>query len=44
MSLQKGLAEQIGGSYKLRSEKGTEILIKFTHAEIGKNVLHDAFI
>jgi two-component sensor histidine kinase len=44
MSLQKGLTAQIGGIYDIRTERGTEILIRFAPAEIGKGVLQDAII
>ena len=43
MSLQKGLTTQIGGTYEIRTERGTEILIRFAQAEIRKDALHDAF-
>ncbi len=39
MSLQKGLTNQIGGTYEIHTEKGTEILIRFAQTEIKKNVL-----
>ena len=43
MSLQKGLSTQIGGTYEIRTDRGTEILIRFSRAEIGKGALHDTF-
>jgi len=44
MSLQKGLTTQIGGTYKICNERGTEILIKFAHSEIAKNAHHETLV
>ena len=44
MSLLKGLTLQIGGSYETRSERGFEIVIRFSPAQIQKSMLKDAVV
>ena len=44
MSLLKGLTTQIGGTYEINSERGVEILIRFSPAQIGKTVLNDTVV
>ena len=44
MSLLKGLTLQIGGSYETKSERGVEIVIRFSPAHIQKSMLKDAVV
>ena len=44
MSLIKGLTLQIGGSYETRNERGVEIVIRFSPAQIRKSILKDAVV
>ena len=44
MSLLKGLTLQIGGSYETKSERGVEIVIRFSPAQIQKSMLKDAVV
>jgi len=44
MRLLKGLTTQIGGTCEINSERGIEILIRFSPAQIGKSVLNDTLV
>jgi two-component sensor histidine kinase len=44
MKLVKGLTTQIGGTYEICTERGVEILIRFSPVQIGKSVLNDTIV
>ncbi|HXO73630.1 MAG TPA: sensor histidine kinase, partial [Puia sp.] len=44
MSLIKGLTLQVGGSYETRSERGVEIVIRFSPVQIRKSILKDTVV